>query len=187
VNRGATSKEIKTAYRQKARKFHPDVNKEPGAEATFKKISNAYEVLSDEQKVTVAALSRSRKSRIAAFGLLCWLTVRFGWRVVGSVQSMTSTARQASKAWVAWAAAAPALAVCVAASAVLRPSPDTRRDAVEGTFSCPGRLSASAIACVWCLWGAVAEGSATWEGVRLVTVNRRAGVGCRLHQPVRPV
>jgi len=50
VNRGATAKEIKTAYRQKARKFHPDVNKEAGAEATFKKISNAYEVLSDDQK-----------------------------------------------------------------------------------------------------------------------------------------
>jgi DnaJ-class molecular chaperone len=59
VNRGATAKEIKTAYRQKARKFHPDVNKEAGAEATFKKISNAYEVLSDDQKVTAAAFSAS--------------------------------------------------------------------------------------------------------------------------------
>ena len=33
-----------------ARKFHPDVNKEPGAEDKFKAISNAYEVLSDDQK-----------------------------------------------------------------------------------------------------------------------------------------
>jgi DnaJ-class molecular chaperone len=50
VGRGSTTKEIKTAYRQMARKFHPDVNKEAGAEAKFKKISNAYEVLSDDQK-----------------------------------------------------------------------------------------------------------------------------------------
>ena len=35
---------------QLARKFHPDVNKEPGAEDKFKQISNAYEVLSDDQK-----------------------------------------------------------------------------------------------------------------------------------------
>eukprot|EP00803_Ostreobium_quekettii_P003289 evm.model.scf_2489.1 EVM.evm.TU.scf_2489.1 scf_2489:14843-21146(+) len=50
VPRGASKKEIKSAYRQKARKFHPDVNKEPGAEETFKKIGQAYEVLSDDQK-----------------------------------------------------------------------------------------------------------------------------------------
>ncbi|KAF8063844.1 TRN1 [Scenedesmus sp. PABB004] len=50
VQRGADKKAIKQAYRQKARKFHPDVNKEPGAEETFKRIGEAYEVLSDDNK-----------------------------------------------------------------------------------------------------------------------------------------
>lgn len=50
VDRGADKKTIKSAYRQLARKFHPDVNKEAGAEDKFKEISNAYEVLSDDQK-----------------------------------------------------------------------------------------------------------------------------------------
>lgn len=42
VSKGASKKEIKSAYRQQARKFHPDVNKEPGAEDRFKEISEAY-------------------------------------------------------------------------------------------------------------------------------------------------
>lgn len=50
VSKNADKSEIKKAYRQKARKLHPDVNKEPGAEDQFKAVSNAYEVLSDDQK-----------------------------------------------------------------------------------------------------------------------------------------
>lgn len=42
VSKGSSKKEIKTAYRQMARKFHPDVNKESGAEERFKTISEAY-------------------------------------------------------------------------------------------------------------------------------------------------
>lgn len=50
VSRTADDKEIKKAYRNLARKYHPDVCKEPGAEEKFKEINEAYSVLSDSQK-----------------------------------------------------------------------------------------------------------------------------------------
>ncbi len=50
VKRGATASEIKSAYRKLARKYHPDVNKTPEAEAKFKDINEAYEVLGDDAK-----------------------------------------------------------------------------------------------------------------------------------------
>lgn len=51
VDRGASEEEIKKAYRQLARKYHPDVNKDdPKAEEKFKEINEAHEVLSDPQK-----------------------------------------------------------------------------------------------------------------------------------------
>ena len=49
LERSATQDEIKRAFRKLARKFHPDVSKEP-AEARFKEISEAYEVLGDAEK-----------------------------------------------------------------------------------------------------------------------------------------
>lgn len=53
VARDADKKTIKSAYRQLARKFHPDVNKEADAEDKFKDISAAYEVLSDDEKKSI--------------------------------------------------------------------------------------------------------------------------------------
>lgn len=50
VERSATQDEIKRAYRKLARKFHPDVNKESGAESKFKEAGEAYEVLKDPEK-----------------------------------------------------------------------------------------------------------------------------------------
>ncbi len=50
VERGASVDDIKKAYRKLAMKYHPDVNKEAGAEEKFKELSEAYAVLSDAQK-----------------------------------------------------------------------------------------------------------------------------------------
>lgn len=50
LQRGASADEIKTSFRNLARKYHPDVNKEPDAEERFKEIGEAYAVLSDDQK-----------------------------------------------------------------------------------------------------------------------------------------
>jgi curved DNA-binding protein len=50
VARDATQDEIKRAYRKLARKYHPDVSKEADAEARFKELGEAYEVLKDAEK-----------------------------------------------------------------------------------------------------------------------------------------
>ncbi len=50
VSENASAEEIKKAYRKLARKYHPDVNKDPSAEEKFKEINAAYEVLSNPEK-----------------------------------------------------------------------------------------------------------------------------------------
>ncbi|MGB3495037.1 MAG: molecular chaperone DnaJ [Elainellaceae cyanobacterium] len=62
VSRSADKDELKRAYRRLARKFHPDVNKEDGAEEQFKEINRAYEVLSEPD-------SRARYDRFGEAGI----------------------------------------------------------------------------------------------------------------------
>src|SRR5580700_1440638 len=50
VDRGASADDIKKAYRKLARKYHPDVSKEPNAEEKFKEMAEAYETLKEPEK-----------------------------------------------------------------------------------------------------------------------------------------
>src|SRR2546427_10816587 len=65
VSRSANGDEIKKSFRKLAMEYHPDRNKQPGAEARFKEISEAYEVLSDTDKR--AAYDRYGHAGLAAF------------------------------------------------------------------------------------------------------------------------
>ena len=50
VSKDASQDEIKRAFRKMSNKYHPDINKEPGAEEKYKEVQEAYETLSDDQK-----------------------------------------------------------------------------------------------------------------------------------------
>jgi molecular chaperone DnaJ len=62
VSRDASEEDLKRAYRRLARKYHPDVNKEPEAEERFKEVSRAYEVLKEPE-------TRSRYDRFGEQGV----------------------------------------------------------------------------------------------------------------------
>lgn len=49
VSKDASQDEIKKAYRKLSKKYHPDINKDPGAEDKYKEVQEAYETLSDPQ------------------------------------------------------------------------------------------------------------------------------------------
>src|SRR3546814_6821558 len=63
VEPSAGDAEIKTAYRRLARKYHPDVSKEAGAEEQFKAVNEAYEALRDPQKRAAYDQLRTRGYR----------------------------------------------------------------------------------------------------------------------------
>lgn len=50
LTKSASKDDIKSAYRKLAKKYHPDINKEPGAEEKFKEVQEAYDILYDDQK-----------------------------------------------------------------------------------------------------------------------------------------
>jgi curved DNA-binding protein len=63
VDPAAAADDIKRAYRKLARKYHPDVSKEPQAEARFKEVAEAYEVLGDpEKRAAYDDVSRRRQA-----------------------------------------------------------------------------------------------------------------------------
>jgi molecular chaperone DnaJ len=66
VSRNATAEDLKAAFRKLARQFHPDVNKEDGAEDKFKELNEAYAVLSDPEKR--AAYDRYGKEGLKGMG-----------------------------------------------------------------------------------------------------------------------
>ncbi len=87
VARDASQEEIQKAYRKLARKYHPDVSKEKGAEARFKEVSEANEVLKDAEKRakydqfgTDLEAARAGRRELSGSGRLRRLRRRRGFR-----------------------------------------------------------------------------------------------------------
>ena len=82
VARDASPEDIKRAYRKAARRLHPDVNPGPEAEAQFKKVSQAYDVLSDAD-IALYDAKESGRDRLSITGegdtVTDRLRARLGW------------------------------------------------------------------------------------------------------------
>jgi len=66
VDHTATKDELKKAYRKLSQKYHPDLNKTEEGEVMMKKVTHAYEVLTDAEKAKEYALEQKEKKRNAA-------------------------------------------------------------------------------------------------------------------------
>ncbi|ACK69023.1 chaperone protein DnaJ [Gloeothece citriformis PCC 7424] len=84
VSRDANKDEIKRAYRRLARKYHPDVNKEIGAEERFKEINRAYEILSEPE-------TRARYDRFGEAGVSSGAGSGFEYGDMGGIADIFET------------------------------------------------------------------------------------------------
>ena len=83
--KNASDAEIKKTYKRLARKFHPDINKEAGAEEKFKELNEAYEVLKDPEKK--AQYDQFGAAGFEGFGAAGFDSAGFGYGNFGSIFS----------------------------------------------------------------------------------------------------
>ena len=132
VSRGADEKEIKSAFRAKARKLHPDVNKAPDAQQQFQKIQLAYEVLSDPQKKSMYDRWGAMALPFLAPSLPCVRAATEPTR--GDVDVLAGLGRRESRAQAAAeeARASPTLETFRHSATSSRPSSEVRAGAAAG-------------------------------------------------------
>ena len=95
IQRDASSDEIRRAYRKMARQYHPDVNSEPDAEARFKEVTEAYEVLNDADKR--AAYNRFGHAGVSNGGGYDFTNGPFGFGIDSLFENLFGGARTARR------------------------------------------------------------------------------------------